>query len=195
MMPDLPPAPPLPNSPREKEILRRRAQRLACEPERQREAARGELFLAVRLGASERYGIPYRHLDEIMRPRGITPVPCTPPHVAGVISRHGVLIAVLALKQLFQVEPSDGSGESRIVVVHAHGITLGLLVDEVIGNDRFVPGSLGPALPSPGVHKLEFVAGIHAGEVTMIDIEAVLGNISAGSPHAGNAPTGEKERI
>jgi len=194
MMPGPPPAQPLPDSPREKEILRRRAQRLACEPERQREAARGELFLAVRLGASERYGIPYRHLDEIMRQRGITPVPCTPPHIAGVVSRHGTLIAVLALKQLFQVEPSDGGGdESRIVVVHAHGITLGLLVDEVIGNDRFVPGSLGPALPSPGVRKLEFVAGIHAGEVTMLDIEAVLGNISVGPPHAGNAPPGEKE--
>lgn len=166
-------------SPRDREVLHRRAVRLAGAAERERAAPTGELFLTVRLGARELYGIPYGHLDEIVRPRGLTPVPCTPDFVAGVLSRRGQLLAILSLRRLLPMEGRDEPGDdARIVVVRGGGITVGLLVDGIEGNDHGDHGALSPAPPSPGVRDPAWIAGIHNGRVAMLDIEALLGGIA-----------------
>ncbi|MBI5330612.1 MAG: purine-binding chemotaxis protein CheW [Betaproteobacteria bacterium] len=162
----------MPDSPYARAILHRRAVRLACETESKQQAPRGELFLDVRLGARERYGIPYRWLDEIVRPRGLTPIPGTPPFVAGVMARRGQLLAVLDLARLLGVEADADSQEERLVMVSAAGLSLGLRVAEVLGNDRYQAAALGPALPGAG--ERHWITGIHAGHLTMLDLEALL---------------------
>ncbi|MDP2809059.1 MAG: chemotaxis protein CheW [Rhodocyclaceae bacterium] len=171
--------PTLPSSPRDREVLRRRAVRLAGVADPARAAPVGELFLIVRLGAAELYGIPYAHMDEIVRPRGLTPVPCTPDFVAGVLSRRGHLITVLSLCRLLPMEGREEAGDdARIAIIRTEGMTVGLLVDAVEGNDRWTPGALSPALPSPGVRDPSWIAGIHDGRVAMLDIESLLAVIS-----------------
>lgn len=164
----------LPDTPRAQAILHRRAVRLACETDKGREAPRGELFLAVRLGARERYGIPYRWLDEIVRPRGLTPVPGTEPFVVGVMARRGRLITVLDLARLLQIEAGDDDEETRVVVVSAAELNVGLRVAEVIGNDRCDPGALGPPLPHADAIDQGWISGVHAGQLTMLDLAALL---------------------
>ncbi|MDP2787624.1 MAG: chemotaxis protein CheW [Pseudomonadota bacterium] len=166
----------LPDSPHARTVLHRRAVRLACETEQARQAPRGDLFLAVRLGAREHYGIPYRWLDEIVRPRGLTPVPGTPPFVAGVMARRGQLLAVLDLTRLLQIETSEADEETRLVMVSAAGYSVGLRVAEVIGNDRYRPESLGPILPGAAAGTENWISGIHAGQLSMLDLEALLGD-------------------
>lgn len=171
--------PRLPSSPRDREILHRRAVRLANEVERARPAEVGALFLTVRLGAGELYGIPYHHLEEIIRPRGITPVPCTPDYVAGVLPRRGQLITVLSLARLLPMAGREANeAEARVVVVQAAGMTVGVLVDAVEGNDHRDPGELSPAPPSPGVRDPAWIAGLHGGRIAMLNIEALLRGLS-----------------
>lgn len=157
-------------------ILHRRALRLANETDRTRQAPRGDLFLALRLGNRERYGIPYRWLDEIVRPRGITPVPGTPPFVAGVMPRRGQLLAVLDLALLLGIETSEEDADTRLVMVSAAGYRVGLRVAEVVGNDRYRTEALGPVLPGTGAGggTKNWISGIHAGELAMLDLEALL---------------------
>jgi len=165
------------NDARARAILHRRAVRLACETDQARQAPRGELFLAVRLGARERYGIPYRWLDEIVRPRGLTPVPGTPSFVAGVMPRRGQLLAVFDLARLLHIEADEkGNEETRLVMVHAAGYRVGLRVDEVLGNDRYRAESLGPTLPGTAPGEENWITGIHAGQLAMLDLEALLGD-------------------
>jgi len=170
----------LPDSPHARAILHRRAVRLACETDQTRQAPRGDLFLAVRLGARERYGIPYRWLDEIVRPRGLTKVPGTPPFVAGVMPRRGQLLAVFDLARLLRVVGNEESGEdaeeTRLVMVRAAGYSVGLRVAEVLGNDRYRAESLSPTLPGTAAGEENWITGIHAGQLAMLDLEALLGD-------------------
>ena len=169
----------LPSSPRDREVLRRRAVRLACESDQARAAPAGELFLVVRLGAGELYGIPYAHMEEIVRPRGLTPVPGTPDFVAGVLSRRGHLVTVLSLRRLLPMEGrEEAGGDARIAFIRGAGLAVGLLVDGVEGNDRWISGALSPAPPSPGVRDPAWISGIHDGRVAMLDIESLLAGIS-----------------
>lgn len=169
-------------------VLHRRAVRLASETDQARRAPRGDLFLAVRLGAREHYGIPYRWLDEIVRPRGLTPVPGTPPFVAGVMPRRGQLLAVFDLARLLRVMGNEaenagategacvGDDGTRLVIVSAAGYSVGLRVAEVLGNDRYRAESLGPALPGAAAGTENWITGIHAGRLAMLDLEALLGD-------------------
>ena len=178
-MPDALPSPSLPAGQREREVLHRRAARLASEPARASQAPAGELFLAVRLGARELYGIPYAHLEEIVRPRGLTPVPCTPAFIAGVLSRRGQLITVLSLRHLLPMDGREDSGDdARAVIIRTAGLTLGLLVDGIEGNDHWDAAALAPAPPSPGVRDPGWIAGIHDGRVAMLDINNLLSGIT-----------------
>lgn len=169
----------LPDSPREREVLHHRAVRLAGETGTGHASPAGELFLVVRLGARELYGIPYSRMEEIIRPRGLTPVPCAPRHVAGVLSRRGHLITILSLRDLLPMEGRGEAGdESRVAVVRAAGMTVGLLVDGVEGNDHWHPDALAHAPPSPGIRDASWIAGIHDGRVAMLDLENLLAGIS-----------------
>ncbi|MDD5387927.1 MAG: CheW domain-containing protein [Gallionellaceae bacterium] len=178
----------IPDSPHARAVLHRRAVRLASETDQARKTPRGDLFLAVRLGAREHYGIPYRWLDEIVRPRGLTPVPGTPSFVAGVMPRRGQLLAVLDLARLLRVvgnevgneagnaESGENCEETRLVMVSAAGYSVGLRVAEVLGNDRYRPESLGPTLPGAAAGEENWITGIHAGRLAMLDLEALLGH-------------------
>ncbi len=178
------PKPEIPDSPHARAVLHRRAVRLASEGEQARDQARraprGDLFLAVRLGAREHYGIPYRWLDEIARPRGVTKVPGTPAFVAGVMARRGQLLAVLDLARLLRVVGNEECGEdneeTRLVLVSAAGYSVGLRVAEVLGNDRYRIESLGPPLPGTASGEENWITGIHAGRLAMLDLEALLGD-------------------
>lgn len=173
----------LPDSPHARAVMHRRAVRLAREGEQGRDPARqapsGELFLAVRLGMRERYGIPYRWLDEIVRPRGLTPVPGIPDFIAGVMPRRGQLLAVLDLARLLRVaggERGDADDEdTRLVMVSAAGYHVGLRVAEVIGNDHYRAESLGPCPAGAAAGEEHWITGIHAGQLAMLDLEALLG--------------------
>ncbi len=166
----------MPQSPVEQRILRERAEVLARPEQEDADEAVGELFVCFRLGSSELYGIPYRYAEEVMYVGEITKIPCTPAMIAGAVNRRAELLTVLDLKQFFRTQGGDYGDEARIVVVSGAGMTVGLLADAVEGDDRYQPSRLAKPLPSDGVSNLEIVKGIHRGKVTIIDVEALLGD-------------------
>ncbi len=79
-----------------------------------------------------RLSLPTREVVEIIRPRAITPIPGTLPHIAGIINLRGNVIPVVHLSVLCGLAPGDLGAKSRIVVVAMKGERIGLIVDDVI---------------------------------------------------------------
>jgi purine-binding chemotaxis protein CheW len=165
----------LPHAPRERAVLFERLQLLGDD------ATVGtplqeESIVVFRLGAREHYGVWYQHAEEILPPARIASVPCTPAHIAGVVNRRGELLTVLDLRLFFRTEPAEQAGTQRILVVSASGMSVGVLVDELVGYEAVDRGEIAPPIPSQGVSNLGYVHGIYRGEVTLLDIEALLGD-------------------
>jgi purine-binding chemotaxis protein CheW len=139
----------MPQSDDDQRVLQARAQLLARKPAQQQEEARSQ-FVCFRLGASERYGVAYDYLEEIMNTMDITPVPCTPPVIAGVTNYRGELLTLLDLKQFFRTGQGEGDGEKPVIVVKAGAVRAGLIVDAVEGNEEYAPAHLAPPLSSAG---------------------------------------------
>src|SRR5438270_11758777 len=99
-------------------VLRRRAEQLAKLPISP-DAGDDVEVLACRLGG-ERYAVETRHLRAVQWVNGITPVPCTPSFVVGIVSVRGEIVTLLDLAQMIGLNSSSepvAEAESRPVLL------------------------------------------------------------------------------
>lgn len=163
----------LPNDPALLAILKARTQVLAQKTESVAQELTSQ-FIRFRLGPSEWYGIPYDYLEKIIYVTNLAHVPCAPAFVAGVVNRHGELLPVLDLQQFFRTQYADRDEQARIIVASSHGMKVGLLVNAVEGNEKYDAAALAAPIVSDGVSNIDHVQGIHQGQVTMLNIAALL---------------------
>ena len=143
-------------------------------------AVRQHLRLALR---ADSYAVTIDEVREILEVGRITPLPCTPDFVRGVLNLRGAVVPIIDLAARFGHGASAIARRSCIVVVDVKGgdgerrHTIGLLVDAVFevfdvlaGTLEAVP-SLGTAIPA------EFLTGIARAQghvVPVLDLFAAL---------------------
>lgn len=145
-------------------------------------------LVAVTLGGS-RFALPMAGVGEVGRPPSLTRVPGVPAWVAGVTNWRGRVLAVLDLRPLLGVAAAPLDRRGRVLVLSSGGVTVGLLVERVVGTVPHDPASLEPVLASlQGA-----TAGLLAGQVTdadgpcaVLDLDAVFA-LSSTLPRARRA--------
>ncbi|MBN2009809.1 chemotaxis protein CheW [candidate division KSB1 bacterium] len=81
--------------------------------------------------ANEEYGLEILKVVEIIGMMDVTPVPRTPRYIQGVINLRGKVIPVMDLRLKFGMHHVEQTDETVIIVVHAQGIEMGIIVDKV----------------------------------------------------------------
>jgi purine-binding chemotaxis protein CheW len=156
----------MPDAGEEKKVLRERARALAREPEK--EASREELEIIEFLLARERYGVESSYVREVSLLTDLTPVPCTPSFVLGVINVRGQIISVIDLKKFFEL-PERGLGDlDRVIILRSEEMEFGVLADSIIGVRNIPASGLQPSLPTLTGIREEYLKGIFAGDRTII---------------------------
>jgi purine-binding chemotaxis protein CheW len=90
-----------------------------------------EIQLVVFSLGREEFAVEVTQVREIMRMEEITRMPKTPHFVEGIINLRGQIIAVVELAKRLNIEGGSRSGETRIIVVEAEEIKVGMIVDSV----------------------------------------------------------------
>ncbi len=148
--------------------LRERARLLARVPERT-EDADGSDVLLFRL-REESYAVDLALLRKVHLARGLTPVPCTPPHVAGILNVRGEVVTVLDLASALGLgDRLESTDSTRILLVELPEGRVGLLVDEVMGDRRVDLANLDVALSGK-----EYTRGVAEGSVVLLDLARLL---------------------
>lgn len=147
-----------------------------------------EELVVVRLGGC-RYALPMASVAEVGRPPSLTRVPGLPAWVAGVANWRGRVLAVLDLRSLLAADPGDLDRRGRLVVLHHHGVRVGVLVESVAGGAVLDPETVEPAL----AHLPDSTSSLLAGQVTdregpygVLDLDAVLA-LASSLPRARRA--------
>lgn len=177
----------------DREELRRRARLLARREEAPRAA--GEDLLAVEIVlASERYAVECAFVREVQTLRELTPVPGTPPWVAGVVNVRGEILSVTDLRRLFSIAGRGLPERTKIVVLEGAGRAFGVVADEVVGTRKVPEASLqAPPSTLDGAGGA-FVRGVTADGLIVLDAERILTDASlvvGGRPGPGNEAKGE----
>ncbi len=155
------------------QILRRRALALAAPLHDGQRATVERLDLLVFALASERYGMETAHVLEVFVLRGLTPVPCTPAFILGVVNFRGRILPVVNVRKLLNLAGQELPERGLVVAVEAGGMTFGICADAVSG-PRQVPAH--EVAPSPAAYdgdRAPFIRGVTADMVTVLDLEAV----------------------
>lgn len=101
---------------------------------------------------------------EVLSYTGITPIPCTPDYVAGVLNLRGSVVTVMNFRTKFGMSSAPITDDSAIIIVEANYegemVVVGALVDAVKGVLRFERGQIEPP-PKVGMKlSAEFINGI-----------------------------------
>lgn len=131
-------------------------------------------FVSCRIGEREKYGIAQKHIDEVLYLSEITSVPCAPAFIAGVVNRRSQILPVLDIRQFFSVEKTELNEDARIIVVKNNTMTVGIIINAIINSNLYNSSEVEPALPSDGLTNLAYVQGIYHGDITILNIEALL---------------------
>jgi len=106
------------------------------------------------------YAIPIRQVRGIEKILHITRVPNTVSYVKGVINLRGVVTPIIDLRSRFDIEETDYTENSRIIIVTLDDLEVGLVVD--IANDVIdIPlANLEPQPEVVGTEEAEFITGV-----------------------------------
>lgn len=152
--------------------LKARAQALAQVPEQV--AATKCLQVVTFLLAYETYGIETACVREVYPLRNLTPLPCTPPFVAGIVNVRGQVISVIDIKKFFDLPEKGLTDLNKVIILSDGMMEFGILADAIV-NVRDIPlEKIQSGLPTLTGIREDYLRGITAERLVILDAAKLL---------------------
>jgi purine-binding chemotaxis protein CheW len=136
-------------------------------------------LVVIRLG-DECYGVDSRWVQEVVPTTRVTPLPGAPAYWAGLVNLRGRLVPLLDLNcflislGVHSAQPPTPNATSRIVLVNAGGLEVGLLADDVSEVRRVAASQIGPSLAESAGTSQPVIVGVTPDLLSVLDLEALL---------------------
>jgi purine-binding chemotaxis protein CheW len=115
--------------------------------------------------AYERYALETSLVREVYPLKELTPLPCTPPFILGIINLRGQILAVINLKRFFNLPEKGLSDLNKVIVLRRGRLEVGILADAVAGVR---------ALPLTEVQQLSTLEGLSPDYLKGVTPEALI---------------------
>ncbi len=162
-----------PPQPEALQVLRDRARALA-RPPKSALAPQASLEVLEFHLATERYAMETRHVRGVLPLKNLTPLPCTPPFVAGIVNVRGRIVAVLDFRKFFNLPEQGLTDLHRVILVGSNDLEVGLLADMSVSVRHLLLDSLQPALPTlSGIHA-QYLMGVTAERIVVLNMARIL---------------------
>ncbi len=162
------------HSPEEvKKILKSRAVKLAQEPVPQ-ESAETYVEVVEFLLAHEHYALESRYIREVLPLERLTPLPCTPAFVLGIINLRGEILSIIDIKKFFDLPELGFTDLNKVIVLQSECMTFGVLADEVIGVHCIPTMKIQLAIPTLTGIRAAYLRGVTSEQIVVLDAERIL---------------------
>lgn len=149
-------------------ILRKRARDLARQEEQDQGAGAGLDILEFLL-SFETYAIEMRWVAETCPLKDLTPLPCTPPFVAGIINVRGRIISVIDIRKFFDLPEKGLTDLNKVIILHNGAMEFGILADEILGTRTIPLTEVQPPLATLTGIREEYLAGVTRKRTAILD--------------------------
>jgi purine-binding chemotaxis protein CheW len=157
----------------DRQILRARAQLLARPLKRTAQEGAAFELLEFRL-AQERYAIETQWVWEVSTFKDLTPLPCCPRFILGIVNVRGRILPVIDLKKFFDLPENGLTDLHRIILVSGNGLELGLLTDTIVGVRTIPAADLQSSLPTLTGVRSDYLKGVTAERLVVLDLARIL---------------------
>jgi purine-binding chemotaxis protein CheW len=153
-------------------ILKARAHALAQDAADEDEAERIEVveFLL----AHETYAVESRYVREVFPLEDLTPLPCTPAFVLGIVNLRGEILSVIDIKKFFDLPEKGLTDLNRIIVLQNGTMVFGILADVITGVRRIPVAEIQPSLPTFTGIREDYLKGVTPGRMVILDAKRLL---------------------
>ena len=156
-----------------KEILKARARALAREVEAPQEATEAIEVIEF-VVARERYAVESAYVREIYPLNDLTPLPCTPRFVLGIVNVRGQILSVIDIKKFFDLPEKGLSDLNKVVILRSEAMEFGVLADSIAGTRVLPVHELQPSLPTLTGIREEYLRGVTADRTAILDAGKLL---------------------
>ena len=123
--------------------------------------------------ADQDYAVDSRLVGEVCPLKHLTPLPCTPAFVRGVVNLRGRIVPVIDIKRFLDLPERGISDLHHIIIVSGHGIEIGLLADRIVGVARVAASELQtPATALAGEHD-DYLSAVTP-DLLLLDVDRIL---------------------
>jgi purine-binding chemotaxis protein CheW len=126
---------------------------------------------------NQAYGVNIASVLEIIRVETVTRVPGTPPFIEGIINLRGKVVPVMDLGKRFGLSPVEVSNSTRVIIVEAGGVSMGITVDSVSEVLRVQGTGIEPVpsiISGVSVEAFRGIALVGEKMITLLDMDKLL---------------------
>ncbi len=156
----------------QKKILKARAKVVAQEPPA--ETAGEQIEIVEFLLAHERYGIESSRVREIHLLKELTPVPCTPAFVLGIVNIRGQILPVIDIKKFFDLPERGLTDLNKVIIIRSRDMELGILADAILGVRSIPCEEIQSSLPTLTGIREDYLTGVTKERVVILDAAKLL---------------------
>lgn len=156
------------------QILQERARALAKETARDAEP-QGETMRVVEFSlARERYAVEAVFVSSVQQAPQLTPLPCTPAFVLGIMNVHSRILSVIDLRAFFDLPPLSAAQREAVIILRTEKLELGVLIDDVLGSWLLPLKSVKAVAPGRFGIRRGYLRGLVDEQVIVLDVERIL---------------------
>lgn len=152
--------------------LEARARALALQTAAAAQRGPGREVVEFMLG-SGRFAVAAGVVREVRTLHELTPIPCAPAFVSGMMNAQGRVIAVIDLKTYMALPESGLTDLNKVIILHQGDMEFGILADHIVGGRWLADAELMPG-NAPGGPSQHLVQARTQDDVVVLDIEALV---------------------
>lgn len=158
------------------ETLRARAKALARSPKTDG-AGQARLDVIEFVVACEKYAVESSYVREVYPLKELTPLPCAPAFVLGVISVRGQIVSIVDPKRFFGLPAKSLTDLNKVILISDGRMEFGLLADAVLGLRHIPLNELQPSLPTLTGLRAELLKGVTFEHLVVLDAAKLLSDV------------------
>lgn len=156
-----------------KKIFKERARRLAEKRDEQDRDATCLQVIEFTLG-HERYAAEVAYVGEVYPLKDLTPVPCAPSFVLGIMNVRGQVMSVLDVREFFDVPRKDITDLSRVLILKNHETEFGILADTVVGEKKITLDGVHADTSGITDGREDYIRGVTTDRLIVMNMERLL---------------------
>ena len=154
-------------------ILHERSLALALEPDSAQSLDQSIEVVEFML-AHERYAVEFSYVREVYHLENLTPLPCTPAFVLGIVSLRGEIISVIDVRKFFDLPQTGLPDLNKVIVLESGNMVFGILADMILGVQRILLAEMQDSLPTLTGIREKYLRGITAHCTVVLDAGKLL---------------------
>lgn len=125
---------------------------------------------------NEKYAFDIKYINEVFKPKKVTPLPCTPSFIIGIINFRGKILSVIDIRNFigFTHDIKDFNEVRQVIIVKVNEFEVGILVDNVLGYYSISAEEIQKNVLTLTEDRKEFIVGIARNRTMIIDIKNVM---------------------